>query len=92
MVPTAKTRRLSRQHKPADMALDDWQIELRRQFGREQLLRFKNIGADPVFPDSQVSNPQRGSIPGHRRRRDHDAPLRGSAAADDGASEHADEL
>jgi len=60
-MPTAKTRRLSRQHKPADMALEDWQIELRRQFGREQPLRLKNIGADPVFSDYQVTNPQRGS-------------------------------
>jgi len=60
-MPTAKTRRLSRQHKPADMALEDWQIELRRQFGREQPLRFKNIGTDPVFSDYQVTNPQRGS-------------------------------
>src|SRR6185437_15682793 len=28
--------KLSRLHKPAGMSLEDWQIELRRQFGREQ--------------------------------------------------------
>src|SRR5512139_173823 len=58
---TATPRRLSRQHRPAGMALEDWQRELRRQYGREQPLRLKNIGSDPVFSDYQVANPQRGS-------------------------------
>jgi superfamily II DNA or RNA helicase len=40
------------------MSLEDWQIELRRQFGREQPFRLKNIGEHPVFSDFEVTNPQ----------------------------------
>lgn len=58
----ASSRRLSRQHKPVDMALEEWQVVLRRQYGREQPLRLKNVGTEPVFSDYQVTNPQRGSM------------------------------
>jgi superfamily II DNA or RNA helicase len=68
-----KPRKLSRQVKPADMSLEDWQIELRRQFGRDQKYRLKNLGDHPIFADFEVTNPQsqntyrasvRGSRPG----------------------------
>ncbi len=39
------------------MTLDAWQIELRRQFGREQKFKLKNLGAEPVFSDFQITNP-----------------------------------
>jgi superfamily II DNA or RNA helicase len=68
-----KPAKLSRLHKPADMSLEDWQIELRRQFGREQPFLLKNLGDDRIFSEFEVTNPQsrsayrvhvRGSRPG----------------------------
>ncbi|MBL8375074.1 DEAD/DEAH box helicase [Accumulibacter sp.] len=49
--------RLSRQRKPANLPVDDWQRALRRQFGREQPFRFENLGDDPVFSEFSVFNP-----------------------------------
>jgi superfamily II DNA or RNA helicase len=57
-----KTRKgsskLSRLHKPAGMTLEDWQTELRRQFGREQKFQLKNVGAEPIFSEFLVTNPE----------------------------------
>jgi superfamily II DNA or RNA helicase len=53
--------RLSRTHKPEDMSLEQWQIELRRQFGQEQKFRLVNEGDDPVFSTFAVTNPQSGN-------------------------------
>ncbi len=50
--------RLSRTHKPDGMALEDWQRELRRQFGREQAFLLKNVGDHPVFSEFQLANPE----------------------------------
>jgi len=55
---TARPAKLSRLHKPADMSLEEWQIELRRQFGREQHFVLKNLGSEPLFSEFQVRNPQ----------------------------------
>jgi superfamily II DNA or RNA helicase len=55
------------------MSLEDWQIALRRQFGREQKYRLKNVGEHEVFSEFDVTNPQtlgtyrvhvRGRLPG----------------------------
>jgi superfamily II DNA or RNA helicase len=43
------------------MSLDTWQRALRRQFGREQPFAWTNVGAERVFSDFEVSNPQSGS-------------------------------
>jgi superfamily II DNA or RNA helicase len=51
-------RKISRLRKPEDMSLEAWQIALRRQFGREQKFRLKNIGKDPIFSEFEVANPQ----------------------------------
>jgi superfamily II DNA or RNA helicase len=59
--PQEKARRqskLSRLHKPEGMSLEDWQIELRRQFGREQNFRLENAGEHPIFSVFNVFNPQ----------------------------------
>jgi hypothetical protein len=48
---TASRQTLSRLHKPADLPLDAWQRELRRQFGREQRFRLENTGHEAVFSD-----------------------------------------
>src|SRR5262245_56064932 len=53
-----KRAKLSRLHKPAGMSLEDWQIELRRQFGREQQFLLKNVGAERIFSEFEVTNPQ----------------------------------
>lgn len=55
-----KPRRLSRQHAPEDMALPDWQIGLRRQFGREQNFKLEKLDDQPVFSDWHLDNPQSG--------------------------------
>lgn len=52
--------RLSRQRRPEDMAVEDWQMHLRRQFGREQSFELENLGDEPVFSEFAVSNPQSG--------------------------------
>ena len=50
-------KKLSRQRKPSDMPLETWQIELRRQFGREQKFQLKNLGREPIFSEFEVTNP-----------------------------------
>lgn len=51
-------KKLSRLRKPAEMSLEQWQIALRRQYAREQKLRVKNLGAEPIFSEFEVTNPQ----------------------------------
>ncbi len=53
-----KPPKLSRLHKPEGMSLEDWQVELRRQFGREQNYRIKNVGDQPLFSEFEVVNPE----------------------------------
>jgi len=54
----AKPPRLSRTQVPVDMTPVEWQRALRRQFGREQAFRLENLGAEPVFSEFRVSNPE----------------------------------
>lgn len=53
-----KSPKLSRLVKPEHMLLEDWQIELRRQFGREQNFLLKNLGEHRIFSEFEVTNPQ----------------------------------
>jgi len=55
-------RKISRSHQPPEMSLEDWQRELRRQFGSEQPFRLENTGDHPIFSEFRVSNPARGSV------------------------------
>lgn len=61
--PTKKKRRvrseskISKTTKPDTLSLEDWQRELRRQFGREQKFKLSNIGEHPVFSEFLVTNP-----------------------------------
>src|SRR5688500_15363285 len=66
--------RLSRLQKPAEMSLEAWQTELRRQFGREQPFTLKNVGRDLVFSDFLVINPQSDST--------YDVRIRGTEPGD----------
>ncbi len=68
-----KVRKLSRLRPPDDMTLEAWQVALRREFGRSQRFRLKNLGSDPLFSEFEVTNPQtkrsyrvaiRGAAPG----------------------------
>jgi hypothetical protein len=40
--------RLSRTRPPAELPVEEWQLRLRRQFGREQNFELENVGAEPV--------------------------------------------
>ncbi len=57
-----KPAKLSRLNKPVDLSLEQWQTELRRQFGREQAFGIKNLGEQPIFSEFQITNPQSKSI------------------------------
>ena len=54
----AEPKRISRIRKPEQMSLEAWQVALRRQFAQEQKFRVSNIGAEPVFSEFHVTNPQ----------------------------------
>ncbi len=62
-MPTNPPRKakLSRLQKPDNLSLEDWQVELRRHFGREQKFRLRNLGDDPVFSEFAVNNPESGN-------------------------------
>jgi superfamily II DNA or RNA helicase len=77
--PSAKERRpateprLSRQRRPDDLSVEEWQTGLRRQFGREQPYHLEKLGPEHIFSDYAVTNPQtkgryrvaiRGEAPG----------------------------
>jgi hypothetical protein len=53
-------KRVPHLRKPDEMSLEAWQVALRRQFAREQKFRVKNIGAQPIFTEFHVTNPQSG--------------------------------
>ena len=53
-----RTRGLSRLRKPEEMSLDQWQVALRREFGRAQKFRVKNLGDEPLFSEFEVTNPE----------------------------------
>ena len=57
-----KPRRLSRTQAPRDLSTPEWQVALRRQYGREQAFELENLGEEPVFSEFRVSNPDSGSV------------------------------
>lgn len=66
--------KISRTLVPAGMSLEEWQTQLRRQFGREQKFTFKNVGDQLVFSDFLVTNPA--------SRRTYRVTIRGTAPGD----------
>ena len=58
---TKVKKKLSRQFKPEGMTLEEWQIALRRQFGREQKFKLQNLGGEPIFSEFAVTNPESGN-------------------------------
>lgn len=53
--------KLSRTHRPEGMELEQWQRELRRQYGAEQAFLLENRGEHPIFSDFLLTNPHSGS-------------------------------
>ncbi len=52
--------KLSRTRKPDGMTLEQWQVALRREFGRQQQFTMQNIGDHEVFSEFLVTNPESG--------------------------------
>lgn len=67
----AKAKKTARVRKPDNLSLTEWQIQLRREFGREQDFSLKNLGAEPVFSEFAVTNP--------KSRRTYRVAIRGTA-------------
>jgi hypothetical protein len=55
-----KEPKVSRSHKPDGMELNEWQQQLRKQFGENQNFVLKNTGGHPIFSEYQLRNPQSG--------------------------------
>ncbi len=55
-----KTATVSATRKPEGMSLEQWQLALRRQVGRDQKFHLKNLGGDEIFSEFSVTNPQSG--------------------------------
>ncbi|HZZ77848.1 MAG TPA: DEAD/DEAH box helicase [Gemmataceae bacterium] len=55
---TSKTKplKLSRVKRPDGMSVEDWQIALRREFGRTQNFDIRNLGKEPIFSEYAVRN------------------------------------
>jgi superfamily II DNA or RNA helicase len=51
-----------RTRKPSVMSLEEWQVALRREYALEQSFKFENLGADPIFSEYKVTNPESGRI------------------------------
>ncbi len=64
-------KKLSRLRKPDDMSLEIWQVALRKQYGRQQDFKLKNLGTEPIFSEFEVTNPE--------TRRTYQVAIRGAA-------------
>lgn len=73
-----KPRKLSRLRKPEEMSLEEWQVALRREYGREQKFRLKNVGGEPMFSEFEVTNPE--------TKRTYRVAIRGSALGENHCS------
>jgi superfamily II DNA or RNA helicase len=56
----AEPPRTPRTRKPPNMTVEEWQVALRREFGRDQEFSYKNLGEAPFFSDFAVTNPKTG--------------------------------
>jgi len=52
-----REKKISRSRRPEEMSLESWQVALRRQFGRAQNFKLKNVGDEPFFSEFEVTNP-----------------------------------
>lgn len=56
-----KIKKVSYHRKPDDMTLDEWQIALRKQFGKQSKFDLTNLGDHPIFSDFIIRNPETGN-------------------------------
>lgn len=56
----AQPKRTPRTRKPEELSIEEWQIALRREFGREQDFKAANLGSEPFFSEFAVTNPKSG--------------------------------
>jgi superfamily II DNA or RNA helicase len=56
--PRKANPKLSRTKRPDGMPLEEWQIGLRKEFGRSQDFEMKNLGEEPIFSEFLVRNSQ----------------------------------
>jgi superfamily II DNA or RNA helicase len=56
-----KSKKVSYHRQPEELSLRDWQVSLRKQFGKEQTFELVNEGEHPVWSDFVVVNPERNS-------------------------------
>ena len=52
---------VSHLRRPMQMDVKAWQTQLRRQYGRSQSFKLKNVGDELIFSDFEVTNPQNGN-------------------------------
>ncbi len=53
-----KPKRISRTTKPKDLSVNEWQLALREQFGRENSMKIRDLGQAPVFSEFAVTYPE----------------------------------
>jgi len=53
-------KRVPYSKKPAEMSVDEWQAELRKQFATDQKFKIQNTGDHPFYSDFEVFNPETG--------------------------------
>lgn len=53
----AAAPKISRQRQPDIISIEDWQIQLRRQYGRDQDFVLEKLGQEPFFGEYLVFNP-----------------------------------
>ncbi len=58
----ARVPRTSRRRKPDQMSLEEWQVALRREYGRGQNFEFRNVGTERFFSEFAITNPETGGI------------------------------
>ncbi len=56
-IKTSRPAKLSRTHKPEDMTLEEWQRQLRVEYGTSQEFILENRGSHPVFSEFTLTNP-----------------------------------
>jgi len=58
MPESESKKRVPYSRKPAEMSVDEWQAELRKQFATDQKFKIQNIGDHPFYSDFEVFNPE----------------------------------
>ncbi len=56
-----KDKKISYHRKPEKLSMDEWQIALREQYGKDSKFSIKNLGEHPLYSDFLVANPKTGS-------------------------------